>query len=199
MTGRERALAAARGGATDRRPTVGWSSDADVVIGPAAGEDQMRLAECLNPFAMARKEGVDLNQALADDPAAGNELLDQFVARTREALAAGLDSGADGVLYRLHGAREALCTPMQYGGYYLERDRELLEEIGEAALNVLLVVGEDAYLDFVCDLPAHVFAWDADATGVTSDQIRALRVGAQASTDEASEFRLGPIPSTIAD
>jgi hypothetical protein len=126
-------------------------------------------------------------------------MLDRYVAQTRNALAAGLDAGADGVLYRLHGAREALCTPMQYGGYYLERDRELLEEIADAALNVLLVVGGDAYLDFVCDLPAHVFAWDVEATGVTSDQIRALRVGSQASTDAASEFRLGPIPSTIAD
>lgn len=199
MTGRERALAAARGGATDRRPVLGWSLDADVVVGPSAGEDQMRLVECLNPFARARKQGVDLNRALAEDPVAGNELLDRFVEQTRESLLASLDSGADGVLYRLHGACEALCTPMQYGGYYLERDRELLEEICDANLNVLLVVGKDAYLDFVCDLPAHVFAWDADATGVTSDQIRALRVGAQASTDEASEFRLGPIPSTIAD
>ena len=82
---------------------------------------------------------------------------------------------------------------MQYGGYYLERDRELLQEIEAARLNVLCVVGdEEVFIDFVSDLPAQVFAWDSRATSVSSAYVRELRKGAQASADPGSEieFRL---------
>lgn len=199
MTSRERLIAAARGGEVDRRPTLVWpghpaDSDALVVSSPSllpAAEGVVRLVEVVNPFGRAAEEGVDLNAALDADPASGNARLDAYVEATREAIQAALTAGADGILYRLHGARAEWCSPMQYGGFYLERDRELLSEIQDATLNVLYIVGnDDVYLDFVSDLPAHVFAWDRDASGFDAAYVRTLRQGAQASSDPASEIAL---------
>jgi hypothetical protein len=197
-------VAAARGGEVDRKPVVAWphpsqESDAmvfhsdvghDVIAG--AG-DKAALVEVFNPFGLAVQREISLNSLLGDTPELGDRILNGLVEEVRGHIRAAFDSGADGILYRLHGARGLHCTPMQYGGHYLERDRELLTEIQDARLNVLFVVGEDdAYLDFVSDLPAHVFAWDCDATQVSAEQVRALRPGALASTDPAADIVLDP-------
>ena len=204
MTGRERLVAAARGGETDQKATLAWPcpestasdalivADADSVV---ADDERAVLVEVANPFGQALARDFDLNAALVADPDA--PALEEMVEATRTDLRNALDAGADGVFYVLHGARGKWCSPMQYGGWYLERDRELLQEIADARLNVLFVVGEDdTYLDFVSDLPAHVFAWDANATTQDSAAVRTMRAGAQASADDRSEIRLvspGPI------
>lgn len=202
MTPRERLTAAARGGDVDRRPTiVGPGSqlddrDADAIIVSAAphvvasfvGGDRAVLAEVDNPFA---RFGSDLNREFSVDPIAASEKLDEATEEVRAKMRAALEAGADGIFYRLFGARAAHSTPMQYGGHYLERDRELLEEIGDARINVLFPVGDDdLYLDFISDLPAHILAWDRDASGFSSAQVRTMRQGAQASSDPESEILL---------
>lgn len=202
MTPRERLTAAARGGEVDRKPMiVGPGSqlddqDADALIVAANPEiiaslvdgDRAVLAEVDNPFA---RFGAELNREFAIDPIAASEKLDQATEETRAKMRAALEAGADGIFYRLFGARARHSTPMQYGGHYLERDRELLEEIGDARLNVLFPVGDDdLYLDFISDLPAHVIAWDRDASGYSSAHVRAMRNGAQASSDPDSEILL---------
>ena len=151
----------------------------------------MVLAQVRNPFGLALSRGIDLNAELSNDPAKGNEILNSLVEEAKAVSATALASGADGVFYELHGATASHCSPMQYGGYYLERDREVLEEIKDASLNVLYVVGDDeTYIDFVSDLPAHVFAWDNRTTGFGAAYVRSLRSGAQASFDPASEISL---------
>lgn len=202
MNSRERLTVASRGGEVDRKPMiVGPGSllddrEADAFIVDAAphviagfvGGDQAVLAQVDNPFA---RFGPELNKEFAIDPIAASEKLDLATEETRERIRAALDAGADGILYRLFGARALHSTPMQYGGHYLERDRELLEEIQDAHLNVLFLVGnDDLYLDFISDLPAHVMAWDRDATGYSSAQVRTMRKGAQASCDPDSEILL---------
>jgi len=80
---------------------------------------------------------------------------------------------------------------MQYGGFYLERDRELLSSVPAVVTRVLLVPGgEDVFLDFVSDLPAEVFAWDSRASGFSSEYVRGMRQGLQASEDPGSEIQL---------
>jgi len=80
---------------------------------------------------------------------------------------------------------------MQYGGNYLERDRELLQSAREAQLTVLFVAGQDElYIDFVSDLPASVFAWDRDLSKISASEVRASRLGATASSDPTSEIAL---------
>ncbi len=200
MTSRERVIAASRGGAVDLQPTLTWlggngSSDASVVptseIVVRLDENQVVLAEVPNPFGLALGKGIDLNRALKDDPSVGSVVLDGLVEEVRTQIRESLESGADGIFYRLHGASPAHCTPMQYGGHYLERDRELLSEASGATCNVLFVAGkEELYIDFVSDLPATLFAWDYDLSKISADEVRQSRPGATASSDPSSEFKL---------
>lgn len=207
MTGRERLVAGARGGETDRQPVIGYLSSPEVtdaiIVAPegvsaVAGGEQLVLAEVSGPFpAVPDQELVAL---LDDDPEEAARRLDARTEHIRSQISRSLADGADGILYRLHGANPRRSTPMQYGGHVLERDRELLDEVRDARLNVLLVVGgEDTYFDFVSDLPAHVFAWDAPASGVSSAAIRTMRAGAQASADPQSEIFLHHPGVTLAE
>ena len=200
MTSRERLVAASRGAEVDRQPSLAWLNGADgvdatVVAGKSnierGADSSVVLAEVSNPFGLALEKGIDLNKALRDNPAIGNEVLDNLVEEVRGTIAARLESGADGIFYRLHGANPQHCSPMQYGGYYLERDRELLEEVSEATLNVLFLSGEqDLYIDFVSDLPAQLFAWDSDLTKISAADVRSARKGAVASADPTSDVLL---------
>ncbi len=207
MTSRERVLAAARGGEVDRRPVFGYPdpvANGDIVLtvtpeGLASqiNGEQVVLSVVDSPF---RKCGDDFAKEFQADPTSASEVLDRIVDETRSEMAQALEAGADGIFYRLYGARESRSTPMEYGGLYLERDRELLEGVREANLNVLFLVGnDDLYFDFVSDLPAHVIAWDRDATGIDAAQVRGLRIGAQASSDPASEIHLEHRGVRIAD
>ncbi len=180
MTGRERLVAAARGGDTDRTPVLappGSNADgADALVVPDSDsvmEDLERavLVEVANPYGQALDRG--------DDPATA--VLEELVEETRGAIRDALDAGADGVWLRLHGA--------QGEGYarFHDSDRALLEEIADARLNVLFAVAPFD-LDHVRDLYAHVFAWSDDA--LDAQTVRAARPGAQASADPDSEIRL---------
>lgn len=189
MTSRERLLCVAEGKSPDRQPAIGWpvaTSDSDVVViadaskvAEVAGDSRAVLVEVCNPFGLALRAGVDLNVAQKSDPESGSAKLSEFVNATRQSIQAALDAGADGIFYKLFGANEKFCTPMQFGGYYLETERELLQGATGAALNVLFIVGDaDTFIDFVSDLPAHVFAWDAASTGFSVSAVRELRHGA---------------------
>lgn len=193
MTSRERLIAASRGEPTDRKPLVCWPvgcPESDVVT-DAGHPDQIRLTPVVNPFGQAIRHRVDVWDALAEDPARGAKQLDGLVARTRREAQGAIEHGADGILYLLYGARGLHSTPMEYGGHYLERDREILGEFASAAFNLIFVVGEDdAYLDFVSDLPAHAFGWDSEATGVGVNEIRPMRTGALATNDPNADIAL---------
>ncbi|AIE84073.1 uroporphyrinogen decarboxylase family protein [Fimbriimonas ginsengisoli] len=204
MNTRERLFAAARRGEPDRQPLIYWPGMTDsrsdvVVLAPdpefvaahSAKDERPKLIEVPNPFGRAWARGIDLNAELAKDPKEGARILDEFAEAIRTMMSRCLDAGADGVLYRLHGATSVHCTPMQYGGHYLERDRELLESVKGATLNLLFVVGDaDLYLDFVSDLPAHFFGWDDRTSGIGTEQGRAMRDGAVATFDESADLRI---------
>lgn len=183
MTGRERMLAALRGDPVDRKPELRMP----------LGENELPIIAVKNPFGYALDEGFDLNGEIQRDPNAGAERLESYFESTRANLRRAFTEGADAVLYALNGAESGHCTPMQYGGFYLERDRELLEEaVCLGPILLLIVGGEGTYLDFVSDLPAHAFAWDSDATGVSAKQIRATRSGPLCSQDPDSDILLIP-------
>ena len=144
-------MAAASGGEVDCQPRLSWlgrDDDSDAVVLPIAEIAELRpqsrfaLADVSNPYGLALGRGIDLNKALKDDPTVGSIVLDGLVEEVRSHIKASLHSGADGIFYRLHGATPIHCTPMQYGGHYLERDRELLDEAKSAAFNVIFVVGK---------------------------------------------------------
>lgn len=198
MTSRERLTAAARGGDVDQQPVISWpdpSADADaVIVKPSEvaealeqNQDKAVLAEVLNPFGRAIQFRLPLSTLLREEPDAGQAELEQLVSVTKTDIEQAILAGADGIFYRLKGAEPAFSTPMEYGGFYLERDRELLQEVEEARLNVLYVEGgPETYLDFVSDLPAHVFAFGSAEQSI--DSIRQMRQGALAGPDPACEI-----------
>lgn len=180
MTGRERIVAAARGGEVDRTPVVG--QDALVVpvdrVSDSIGSDNAVLARVLSPLGRAMKQGIDIVSLLHKDVERGATELERLTDEAKGEMLAALANGADGVFYELDGAYPEVTTPMEYGGHFLEVDRRLLSEIEQARFNVLYVKGDkDPYIDFVCDLPAHAFAWDP-RSGVAADYVRSMRTGA---------------------
>jgi len=199
LTSRERVFAASNGGAVDCQPRMAWLvssalADATVVddFEPAnRSNESVVLVDVANPFGLALRKGIDLNKALKDDPTVGSEVLDGLVEEVRQRIHLSLERGADGIFYRLHGACPKHCSPMQYGGHYLERDRELLSEASAAFMNVLFVAGEEElYIDFVSDLPTQVIAWDSNLTQISAGEVRSSRGGPVASADPTSEIEL---------
>ena len=139
------------------------------------------------PFRRAEKTGIPIVDLFEKDIAAGDETLARMVSETRQEI-----SDANGpILYVLSGPDPTKTTPMQYGGHFLERDRDLLEfanENGEVWLYV--EAGPGAYLDFVSDLPAGVFAWDAVKTGFPLAEMRKLRSGKLCTNEEGADMPL---------
>lgn len=196
-------MAVSRGADVDRRPTLVWSvspgHEADgVIVGfrqvseaIATHPDQAVLAEVMSPFGRALRRGLTLNALLRDEPDAGERALETLIEEARDEAARAIDAGADGIFYRLDGAYPATATPMEYGGHYLEVDRAILGEFGDARFNVLSVEGsEEVYYDFVSDLPAHAFTWDAAHSGVDVAAMRAIRAGALAAEAPEADILL---------
>lgn len=203
MTSLERLIAVSNGDVVDRAPLVCWpgaSPEGDVVV-VSIGElqsakptgDRAVFAHIQSPFGRSLAEGVDLNALHRESPEAGEAKLAEYIAATQAEIELAYAAGADGMIYALHGAVPNHCSPMQYGGLYLERDREILSAAKDRGFTLLFIVGdEEAYLDFVSDLPAHAIAWDVDRTGFTVSQMRELRSGAVCATDPESDIRLVP-------
>lgn len=91
---------------------------------------------------------------LAEDPQTIGEQIDRHVAEATAEL-----SGNSLALYWAGQAQPGATSPMEYGGFFLERDREVLEAAKDTAV-ILTVPGEEAYIDFVSDLPAVLLAVD---------------------------------------
>jgi len=204
VNSRERILASVRGGAPDRKPVIHWphwEEGGDIrhynheTIPDHIEEapEEISLVEITNPFGLALQRDIDLNAEIKLDPKVGNRILGDLIDDVRKDIAMAFEVGADGIIYRLYGARSRHCTPMQYGGHYLEKDRELLTEVQDALVNFLFVVGEDdVYLDFVSDLPAHAFGWDYKTSKIDAGSVRAMRAGALVSEDPNSDILLDP-------
>ena len=202
MTPRERLTAVARGGAADRRPVVLFPGCQDeradaTVVAPSdvasclerSGE-QAVLGHVVSPLGKAMRAGLALTRLLSDDLEAGARQLEELTEQTRSEMKEALDQGADGVFYELDGAYPSQTTPMEYGGHFLEVDRQLLEEVKGARFNVLYVCGDkDPYVDFVIDLPAHAFAWDT-TSGVEFAEVRRQRDGAIAGKHPKADLLL---------
>lgn len=142
------------------------------------------IVEVLNPFGKAESRGIDLLGCLERDPLNAGALLDSLVQETK----AELESATNGVFYRLFGATPAKTTPMQYGGFFLERDRELLDAARPP--RILFIEGtEDVYFDFVGDLPAELFGFDI-ACGVPVQEVRAIRKGPVLADSAEADVRL---------
>ncbi|MES1227729.1 MAG: hypothetical protein ABUL72_03605, partial [Armatimonadota bacterium] len=109
---------------------------------------------------------------------------------SRQARAA-ITNGALGVFYEVHGADASQCTPMEYGGLFLERDRAFLESVADAPCNFIYINGKEPYLDFVSDLPGAFFAWDLKGSGIPISEVRIMRNGLLAADDPDADLQIG--------
>lgn len=204
-------MAAVRGGEVDRKPQLAWpdnnpDSDATVLTLDqirANGIDETKpiLLEVLNPFGLAQARGTNPNSVLEDDPATGDKLLQGLATEVKHLIDAGIAAGVEGCLYRLHGANPACSTPMQYGGHFLEVDREILASFDGLPIRAVFVVGgEGTFLDFVSDLPAELFGWDVEKTETNPNQVREYRAGAIMAASQDADVYLsfpGDISSSL--
>lgn len=206
MTERERLTAVARGGEADRRPALGWYGSEVLDVQPdgwilqssaqVQGAREAYGSACLlvavkSPFGWAKEEGLDLMAALHANPVSGDEELTRLREKTRMDITHALDKGADGICYILAGAEPSQTTPMQYGGFLLELDREILQEFSGAVFNAVWVHGEkELYLEFVADLPCHALGWDTAKSGIQPSSIRPYRNGAIFGDSPESDISL---------
>lgn len=107
----------------------------------------------LSPLARAIQASHHVVSLLADNPAEGDQFLAELVAQTREHIEA-----TNGPFnYVIAGAEPSFSTPMQYGGHFLELDREL---IGDRKPVITLIGGSETYIDVVSDLAETYLLWN---------------------------------------
>jgi hypothetical protein len=187
MTPRERFQAAFNGQVVSPKPTIG--TDLALTAIGAQKSDVPTFTMIPSPLTQAIHQNLDLLNLLAQDPTAGNQKLDELYAATAIMINNSIPL-TDGICYLIDGAYPEQTTPMQYGGYFLERDRHTLEAAFPRTKVMLLIAGDqDPFIDFVSDLPAHIFAWDAKSKW-TPSQIRELRSGILAADWPDAEFHL---------
>lgn len=216
MNPRERLVAVSRGGSVDAAPWFVYSenaaretlsrfarkwnpdaliaanfSDGSELLAEFGAEGPAVIVEVWNPFGYAKETGENLSEAFHKSPREGEELLENFFAKSYAKASEALDAGCDGIFYRLFGATPFETTPMEYGGFFLEKDRALLESIVEARFNVLSIEGgEGVYLEFVHDLPCSALTWNEKESKLTPRKVREIHSGALACGWEGEHERL---------
>jgi hypothetical protein len=181
MTGAERIAALLNGQASE--------AVADD-LGCCDGQFHVRTVK--GPFQRMIDEGksAEILAKCHEHPEAGAELVAGYVDATAKDIAITEDD-SQAIWYVLGGCEPAYSTPMQYGGLFLEWDRELLTRANETQKVFLhAAAGKDAYLDFIADLPATCFVWDDVATGVSLSEMRSMRGGLLACSDPNADLVL---------
>lgn len=188
-------MGALRGSELDR--PLDMATDARVVslrdLESWVGRDEATLVEVASPFTLSVLRGMGLNDILRDQPETGFNQLDSLRAEVEQTMHQALEMGADGLVYHLDGPRASACTPMQYGGHYLELDRELLAMVKEARIVLVWVPGQEPlYLDAISDLDAHAVGWNSMASGFPVHEFKALRPGPTFGPDPGHDFQFTP-------
>lgn len=193
MTPRERVLAVVNGQPVDRKPVIAWpgADDSDVHVGiPGPNDERLCLVEVPNPCGQALLGHSNLTGIIRESLMDGSIALEEATRQVHHAIERSRDLGADGIIYELFGADPSFSTPMEYGGHFLEVDREILSTYEKRFRMIFLVGGQEAFLDFVSDLPAEIFAWDVKGTGVSVAEMRKMRKGVLAAADPEADIFL---------
>ncbi len=199
MTGKERFLAMAKGRTVDQKPLIDWprsdpGADGRVypagVIAESYDRNSPRAGFAFIPNLYRQIEMLGELPVATMKNGVMQEVVEEASAlHLREARAA-IKNGAVGVFYEIHGADASKCTPMEYGGLFLERDRAFLESVSDAPCNFIYINGKEPYLDFVSDLPATIFAWDAKGSGIPVAEVRKMRKGLLAADDPDADIQI---------
>lgn len=173
MNQRERLIALIDGKEVDAKPEIAWPN--------RDGADGLTYAEVDNPFGKAMRQNLSLSGLLRRNLKEGEQKLAEMANAVKDDFINALSKGPDVIVYKLYGADSVHSTPMEYGGHFLEVDRTILAQADAKMIMIFVVGGADAFIDFVSDLPAQIFAWDVAGTGVTVHQVRDMRKGVLAA------------------
>ena len=191
MTTVEQLKSVATGSSGGVAPTLSFNgAQADLNVGAGEG---LKLGWVDSPSTLAIRSDLDKVQ---DDPAAGGARLDELKSETKSQIGQRLSEGADGIFYYIDGAFPQAMSPMEYGGLFLEMDREILAE--QKGLTVVYNAGKETpFADFTSDLPCDFFCWDAES-GVTVSELRQLRSNGLGTQSGDADLKLldQPIPTT---
>ena len=122
------------------------------------------LPGVLSPLARAIARGLNIIDLLEENPSRGDQVIASLFSETQADI-----SHIDGSLnYVVAGAEPIWTTPMQYGGHFLELDREL---IGSRQPAITLIGGAETYVDIVSDLAETFLIWNPATNDVNPEEV----------------------------
>lgn len=156
------------GSLTEKVTVAAWDGHTceDVIV---CGLAQIQEAKrtCPASSVLAAVEGVaarfhrsnPLPTALDAPPSHLQEQVDSAVTSCKNDLQTAQERGADGVSYLVFGADPDHATPMQYGGLFLEHDREVLDRAkSKGFVEAMIAPADETYYDFLTDLPSDLIS-----------------------------------------
>lgn len=196
MTGRETLVAASRGQVMEDHASLTFDSSiqADGYLVTDTVGQMSRTPDCavlgiVQSLSARVLQSLEAMNLIDGDPLDLEFKLDQITQEIRAEAEAHL-AQADGIVYFISGANPNSFSPMQYGGLFLERDRAILNEFSQARLNLVYVDDQlEPYLDFVSDLPGHLFAFRSEACSDLKE-IKQMRGGPIACNSEDADVYL---------
>lgn len=122
------------------------------------------LPGVLSPLGRAIAQGLNIVDLLEENPSEGDQMIASLFSETQTEI-----SQIDGSFnYVVAGAEPMWTTPMQYGGHFLELDREL---IGSRQPAITLIGGPETYVDIVSDLAETFLIWNPVTNDVNPEEV----------------------------
>lgn len=118
----------------------------------------------LSPLSRAISQGIDIVGLLEENPAEGDRVLAELVRQC----SSDIEQTSGPINYIVAGAEPGVTSPMQYGGHFLELDREL---IGTTSPAITLIGGPDTYIDVVSDIAKSYLIWNPEANPVDPKEV----------------------------
>jgi hypothetical protein len=122
------------------------------------------LPGVLSPLSRALMRGANVISLLDENPAEGDRVIASLFSETQ----AEINEIGGNFNYVVAGAEPNWTTPMQYGGHFLELDREL---IGSRRPAITLIGGAETYVDIVSDLAETFLIWNTATNDVNPEEV----------------------------
>lgn len=141
----------------------------------ATHNGQLVLCEVHSPLGRIVRSQPQLLDTLRETPADAEDALLDFANEAKNEIREAFELGAHGIFYRLSGANPKVTTPMEYGGHFLEMDKELMAHASSGLLNVISVEdGPEIYIDAVAEVPGHAIHWDNALNELSIEAVRTM-------------------------
>jgi hypothetical protein len=123
-----------------------------------------RFEGVLSPLSRAIVQGIDIVGLLEENPTKGDRVLGELVSQCSR----DIEQTSGSMNYIVAGAEPGVTSPMQYGGHFLELDREL---IGTRSPAITLIGGPETYIDVVSDIAKSYLIWNPETNPVDPQEV----------------------------